>query len=89
MGEYCNHIVNNNKMIQSTIHTPLRTAEATDAIIDRRTTTQCLCINSPCKLEIQTIHGLKATQPDGTKIQAKSVRELDMENIPKNRKEST
>ena len=35
-------------------------------------------------MEIQTINGLKATQPDGTKIQATAECELDMENIPKN-----
>ena len=70
-------------MIQSTIHTPLRTAEAIDAIIDIGTTTHCLCINSPYKLEIQTRNGLKATHSDGTKIQATAECELDMENIPR------
>ena len=40
-------------------------------------------INGPYKLEIKTRNGLKATQPDGTKIKATSECELDMENIPK------
>ena len=71
-------------MIQTTIHTPLKTAEAIDAIVDSGTTTHFLCIDSPCKLETQTINGLKATQPDGTKIQATEEYELDTENIPKN-----
>ena len=56
-------------MIQTTIQTPLKTAEATDGIVDSGTTTHCLCIDSPCRLEIQTRNGLKATQPGGTKIQ--------------------
>ena len=43
-----------------------------------------LCIDIPCKLEIQTINVLKLTQLDGTKIQATEEFELDMENISKN-----
>ena len=75
--------MNKNKLIQSTIHTPLRTVEAIDVIIDSRTTTHCLCIDSPCKLEIQTRNVLKATQPDGNKIQGTAECELDMENMHK------
>ena len=77
-GEYCDIIVDRNKLIQTTIHTPLKTAEVTDAIVDSGTTTHCLCIDSPYKLEIQTRNGLKATQPEGTNIQATAEYELDM-----------
>ena len=35
-------------------------------------------------MEIQTINGLKVTQPDGTKIQDTAECELDMDNIPQN-----
>ena len=50
-GDYCNHIVNKNKLIQSTINTGLKTAEATDVIVDSGTTTHCLCIDSTCKIK--------------------------------------
>ena len=75
-------------MIKSTIHTPLRIVEATDSIIDSGTNTNCFCINSLCKLEIQTINGLKSTQLDGTEIQATEECELDMENIHKTARKS-
>ena len=39
-------------------------------------------------METQTINGLKATQPDGTKIKATSECEFDMENIPQNTRKS-
>ena len=52
-------------------------------IVDSGTTKHYLCIDSPCKLEIQKRNGLKSTQPVGTKIQATEECELDMENIPK------
>ena len=42
-----------------------------------------IMINGPYKLEIKTRNGLKATQPDGTKIQATPECELYMDNIPK------
>ena len=75
-------------MIQTTIHTTLKTAEATDEIVNSGTTTHCLCIDSPCKLEIQTRNGLKATQPEVTKIQATAECELYMDNIPKNERKA-
>ena len=53
-------------------------------IFDSGTTTHCLFIDIPCKLEIQARNVLKATQPDSTKIQATAECELYMENIPKN-----
>ena len=87
-GEYCNRILDNNKLNQTTIYIPLKTEESTDAIVDSGTTTHCLCTDSPCKLEIQTRNGLKVTQPDGTKIQATAECEFDMENIPKNARKS-
>ena len=40
VGEYCNSIVDNNKLIQTTIHTPLKTAEAADAFVGSGTTTR-------------------------------------------------
>ena len=39
-------------------------------------------------MEIQTRYGLKATQPDGTKIQATVECELDMDNIPQNERKA-